>query len=87
MLAGPLGAAGGGAAEGGVAVHTLATAALQPAGGGAATTWTCDHSHSLQSAGLWIDNQWKKQEAAEYDDDPTHTMQIIMNDEFFNCVT
>ena len=55
MLAGPLGAAGGGAAEGGVAVHTLATAALQPAGGGAATTWTCDHSHSLQSAGLWID--------------------------------
>ena len=62
MLAGPLGAAGGGAAEGGVALHTLATAALQPAGGGAATTWTCDRSHSLQSAGLWIDNQWKKQQ-------------------------
>ena len=32
-------------------------------------------------------SQWKKQEAAEYDDDPTHTMQIIMNDEFFNSVT
>ena len=39
-MAGPLGAAGGGAAEGGVALHTLATAALQPAGAGAATTWT-----------------------------------------------